>query len=49
MRVVLMNAVRTTETSVYSYEITQRNISGGCHLQTREDLKFRTPTSNLKT
>jgi hypothetical protein len=43
MIALMMEAVRTSETSVYLYETTQVNIPGGCHLHTRrcsKDLKF---------
>jgi hypothetical protein len=38
---LMMEAVRTSETSVNFYETTRRNIPEGCHLHTRrrENLK----------
>jgi hypothetical protein len=34
---LIMEAVSTSETLVYGYEITQRNIPKGCHLETLSD------------
>jgi hypothetical protein len=36
----LMEALNASETSIYFYDIIQRSILDGCHLQTRECLKF---------
>jgi hypothetical protein len=45
LRKPLMEAVRTSETSVYFYDTTRPYFAGSCHFQNHENLK--TPKQNL--
>jgi hypothetical protein len=45
---LMMEAVRTSETSVYFYEITRHCIPEGCHLHTHRHENFKCHSERLK-